>query len=348
MSRSETVLTVFVASPGDTSEERAILENVIRELNDTWSRKFNLLFDLVRWETATHPDFGVDAQDVINRQLGDDYDVFIGIMWGRFGTPTHRAESGTEEEFNRAYERCTANPNIPLMLYFKDAPIPPSQIDTSQLAAVQAFKKRVADLGGLYRSFQTSEEFQRYLRQHLSLITQKWSANVEASTAESQANLDQPESSGDEQMEQAIEVDEDELGYFDYVDLMDESLEKSSRVMERITQYISDLGVKTRQRTEELNKANSTPSRAKPPSQRHIIKQSANDLEEFVALTEVEIPIFAEALQNGLNAFLNATNISTSFAGDQTEQMVKLQQQTAGTRSSMAVLETVLPRFEQA
>ena len=42
---------------------------------------------------------GIDAQDVINRQLGE-YDIFLGIMNTRFGSPTHRADSGTEEEFD--------------------------------------------------------------------------------------------------------------------------------------------------------------------------------------------------------------------------------------------------------
>ncbi|PYL26201.1 MAG: hypothetical protein DMF37_02915 [Verrucomicrobia bacterium] len=44
---------------------------------------------------------GADAQDVINHQLAE-YDIFLGIMSCRFGSPTKRAHSGTEEEFNRA------------------------------------------------------------------------------------------------------------------------------------------------------------------------------------------------------------------------------------------------------
>ncbi|MYD31374.1 MAG: DUF4062 domain-containing protein, partial [Nitrospira sp. SB0661_bin_20] len=61
--------------------------------------------DVVRWETRTTPGFGKDPQDVINKQISDAYDIFIGIMWTRFGTPTPRAGSGTEEEFLRAYDR---------------------------------------------------------------------------------------------------------------------------------------------------------------------------------------------------------------------------------------------------
>ena len=93
--RDERVFVVFVASPSDMQPQRDALEEVIRELNLTWSRKLGIRLDLVRWETHGVP----DAQDVLNRELPDDPDIFIGLMWGRYGTPTSSAGSGTEEEF---------------------------------------------------------------------------------------------------------------------------------------------------------------------------------------------------------------------------------------------------------
>jgi hypothetical protein len=102
MPRQKKVITIFVASPNDVVDERTKLEEVINELNITWSRNIGLRFDLVRWETHAFPGIGDDPQDVINEQIPDDYDIFIGIMWCRFGTPTGRAGSGTAEEFQRA------------------------------------------------------------------------------------------------------------------------------------------------------------------------------------------------------------------------------------------------------
>ncbi len=133
MTRQETVLSVFVASPSDVEEERTHLEDTIREPNTTWSRELGLRLELIRWETHAYPEFAVDAQAVINSQIPDDYDIFIGIMWYRFGTATGR--SGTEEEFDRAKTRFDADSNsVQLMIYFKDtpAPIAPSKLDYSQ------------------------------------------------------------------------------------------------------------------------------------------------------------------------------------------------------------------------
>jgi hypothetical protein len=128
MPRSATIVQVFVGSPSDVKEERDVLESVILELNRVWSKSLGVSFELIRWETHTHPAFGSDPQSIINDQLGEDYDIFIGILWSRFGTLTPRALSGTAEEFNLAVSR-TQNGRPDVMIYFKDAPIAPSKID---------------------------------------------------------------------------------------------------------------------------------------------------------------------------------------------------------------------------
>ena len=137
MARQEHVISVFVASPDDVDDERGKLEEVIREFNVTWRRELGVCFDLVRWETHAYPGTGVDAQAVINEQVSDDFDLFVGIMWCRYGTQTGRAGSGTIEEFERAKARYDEDPScVKLMVYFKDEPIPPSRLDLSQLAKV--------------------------------------------------------------------------------------------------------------------------------------------------------------------------------------------------------------------
>ena len=111
MAKTHTLLQVFVASPSDITDERTLLADVVAEFNKTWGNRNGVTLELLRWETDSRPGFGADAQEVINNQIGDEYDIFIGIMWGRFGSGTKRAESGTEEEFNRAYARLSDSPN---------------------------------------------------------------------------------------------------------------------------------------------------------------------------------------------------------------------------------------------
>jgi len=151
MPRRATVLRVFVASPSDVREERKALESIVAEVNQLQGTSSGIRLELIRWETHVRPGFGNDAQAVINAQISDNYDIFVGIMWTHFGTPTERAGSGTEEEFNQAFERFQRNRDtVSLLIYFKDAPIKPSSIDADQLAAVKRFQKRIQELDGFY------------------------------------------------------------------------------------------------------------------------------------------------------------------------------------------------------
>src|SRR5262249_21309833 len=128
------LLSAFVASPSDVAEERDALEALAAELNLLWGPQLQTRLQLLKWETHAHPDFGVDAQSVINEQIRAVYEIFIGIFWARIGTKTARAASGTVEEFERALVRQADAPgSIKIMLYFKDAPLAPSQMDPEQL-----------------------------------------------------------------------------------------------------------------------------------------------------------------------------------------------------------------------
>lgn len=162
------VFSAFVASPSDVSAERQVLNRVVEELNLIW-KGFGVQIDLLKWETHTTPSVSTDPQAAINAQIGESFDIFIGIFWSRLGTPTPRGMSGSVEEFERAYERKKSNPgSVEIMIYFKNEPISPAQIDADQLSMVHDFKKKLPDLGALYREFSSTAEFENMCRIHLS------------------------------------------------------------------------------------------------------------------------------------------------------------------------------------
>lgn len=161
---------IFLASPGDTSEERKAVESVIEEINKTSGSRDQFNLELVKWETDTYSSIGVDGQDVINRQIGTDYNIFVGIMWKKFGSPTLRAESGTEEEFDIAYNRYLEDKQgIDIMFYFNSSPYPQDS-DLGQIKKVQIFKQKLQDLGVLHKSYKNSQEFEKELRMDLTRL----------------------------------------------------------------------------------------------------------------------------------------------------------------------------------
>lgn len=157
---------IFLASPGDTSDERKAAEEVIDEINKTTGPRDNYRFELLKWETDTYSAIGEDGQDVINKQIGSDYQIFVGVMWKKFGSPTKRAGSGTEEEFQLAYDRHEKKKDIHIMFYFNSAPIP-QDADLVQAQKVKEFKTRIQDLGVYHRSFESTKDFEKELRMGL-------------------------------------------------------------------------------------------------------------------------------------------------------------------------------------
>ena len=158
----------FIASPGDTMEERNACEEVFEDINSGLGKILGIRLSSLRWEKDIYPSVGEYGQQVINKQINDNYDLFIGIMKTRFGTPTPQAESGTEEEFDIAYERWE-NGEIDNIFFFFGNPIMPiNEIDPIQYQKVLDFKKRIGEQGVLYLEYTNNEDFKKQLAKSLT------------------------------------------------------------------------------------------------------------------------------------------------------------------------------------
>jgi hypothetical protein len=122
-------------------------------------------------------------QQVIFDQLPvRNWDVFVGILWTRFGIPSlgsnvitgNDANSGTEEEFAAALN-CFRQSGKPRILFYRrtGGPADILRLDTQQLALVQDFFKKF-DAGqpfeGLYRKYEGPDQFRSLLRAHFQEI----------------------------------------------------------------------------------------------------------------------------------------------------------------------------------
>ena len=98
---------VFLASPGDVNEERQRVRQFFERYNQSTAHLWNVRFDVVDWENYSTIGVG-RPQELISEQTLEKYQpslaLVIGIMGQRFGSPTGKADSGTEEEFNWAME----------------------------------------------------------------------------------------------------------------------------------------------------------------------------------------------------------------------------------------------------
>jgi hypothetical protein len=160
-------LKVLVASPSDTAEERGIVVQVIHQLNSLHGSEEGFLLNPQLWEEDSYSALGIDAQDVINRQLGE-YDIFLGIMNTRFGSPTHRANSGTEEEFDRALDKYWNRPDkVRILFYFRNSTVNFLDLDPVQALRVHEFRAAIRIQGLLAKDYTSNEQFRGYVYKDL-------------------------------------------------------------------------------------------------------------------------------------------------------------------------------------
>jgi hypothetical protein len=168
MPRLVNILRVFVASPNDVGKERERLKSIIDEVNKQIGSSSGVQLELVRYETDVAPGIGEYTQDVINKKIDDEYDIFIGIMWKKFGTTTKVAPSGTVEEFDRAYARHTMLPGtVNIMFYFKKAPVNRDEIEPEQIKLIDEFCKNLGGKGILWDKYKSMNDFEKKVRTHL-------------------------------------------------------------------------------------------------------------------------------------------------------------------------------------
>ena len=330
MPRDERAFVVVVASPSDMQPERDALEEVIRELNLTWSRKLGIRLDLVRWETHGVPGFGTDAQDVLNRELPDDPDIFIGLMWGRYGTPTSSAGSGTEEEFKRALKRYRQDSaSIRIMIYFKDAPLPPSQIDPDQLALVQRFRSSLDDEGGLYWNFSEIDKFEGLIRLHLTRQVQELYDGAQGeAVSDSAAQINSAAASFE-----AVE----ELGLIDYLDVVDENFSSLVEITERISNETTALGQRMRERTKEMTEAVEQAPQGQLSRRvaRALTGKAAGDMTNYVIRMRTELPLFDDLLHRGAEAAGRAALMAMDTAAEDKNQVITAKQQLGALHDAL-------------
>ncbi len=252
MPQQQVILNVFLASPSDVSYEREVIQNIINELNKTWSKNLNLRLELLRWETDVVPSFGEYSQGVINKQIGSDYDIFIGLLWSKFGMPTKDYESGTEEEFYRAYELHNSGKDIDLLIYFKNDPIAFEDIDPHQIQKIKEFKQTIQNLGGVY-GITSNDNFEGKLRSHLSVIIQKWKDRLyrnNKNEALSPTNL-MKNSYISETITEAQDI-EDEEGIIDLDEKAKEALAKCESIINNIAESLAEFNKTTTSYTEQI------------------------------------------------------------------------------------------------
>jgi predicted NACHT family NTPase len=171
--RAETLhLKVFVSCPEDVEVEKQIVKDVCESLTKINDPHINVR--VIEWKKDTVSQItGEPPQSVINDQIKEDYDIYVGILWKRFGVIQSNGRTPTEEEFENALKRYKETRKPLISFYFKIDPVySPTSYDVEQVLAVRKFQGRISELG-LYKEFKESE-FQKKVIEDIGYKIRNW------------------------------------------------------------------------------------------------------------------------------------------------------------------------------
>jgi tetratricopeptide (TPR) repeat protein len=177
-------LRIFVSSPGDVGEERAIAHRVIERLRFRYVGRADL--EVLLWEHLP-----LVATQSFQEQIPNagEFDLVVMVVWSRMGTKLPdaikrddgtRYESGTEYEFEQALEASRRKGLPSLIVYRKTARVMVDLSDqegdllelTRQKKAVESFidrwfKSPDGSFHAAFHPFESSAQFEDLLERHL-------------------------------------------------------------------------------------------------------------------------------------------------------------------------------------
>lgn len=189
MAETRTIVRVFLASPSDLNEERQLAKQIVDDFNKSWADHLGHQVELMGWEdtvsTYRRP------QEAINQDLAR-CELFIGMMWRLWGTPTgEEFTSGFQEEFTLAERRREKDGAPEIKLLFKKVDQAAARDPGPVLKKVLEFKESIR-AKVLYKEFEGTDDFRQIfeacIRDYVQLIDRE-RRKREPERAQQQANI---------------------------------------------------------------------------------------------------------------------------------------------------------------
>ena len=301
-------VSVFLSSPSDVEEEREACARAVRQVEALRGMKDGFSIQLLRWESSTSPALGQPAQAIINKQIGDSYDIFVGVICARFGTPTEEWQSGTEEEFRLAYARLKGGENVQILLYFIDPKLSSRDIDGEQLVKVQKFKADAESLGLISNVRETHGLESRVMKDISRSVDEVLKVELaEGRPTPRDKSGDQSTSDSRETLindDGTIDEDEYQAGLLDLQILMEDKMADVSGLTDEISKAQLTLNGKISSATRNLDLLSKDSATGAPPARKakKIVDGVSNEIIVYASTVERATPKMKESFYESLAA----------------------------------------------
>ncbi len=185
---------IFVSSPGDVPDERAVAWDVIDNLPyDPAFGDHEVTVKIIAWDRPGAPpmEANIPPQEAINAGLPrpSDCDIVIVVFWTRMGTPLtidgREYASGTEFEYRDAVEAAAQHGSPRVLVYKREQNIALDPDDPQFMERYQQYKRvkhffstefadaETGSLHGGYNTYQTPEDLRKLISEHLVYLIMK-------------------------------------------------------------------------------------------------------------------------------------------------------------------------------
>jgi len=177
-------LRVFVSSPDDLGEERALVQDLIKRLAVEYQRHFAL--EAVIWEETALSAAQDFQQGIVDPSKCD---IVVVMLWSKLGSiiqaPGYEGMTGTEWEFHDAIRRAEIEGKPVVLMYRKTAPksgdlmdpavVEQAREDRNKLEAF--FSAEVVGKKRAFRAFDNKDRLAQMLEHHLRSELNKYRAS---------------------------------------------------------------------------------------------------------------------------------------------------------------------------
>lgn len=154
------IINIFLSCTSEIVNEIDHLEHAANVINTT---RRDLQVNILRFNKNSHPSSGAHAQELIYNQIGDKYDIYLGIFWKKYGSPTKKYDSGVVDEYENAKEL-----GKKIMFYFNtQPPTSMNEININDFTKIENFKKKLEKDNILYHQYNGSDSFDSCIIKHL-------------------------------------------------------------------------------------------------------------------------------------------------------------------------------------
>lgn len=157
-----TIYDLLISCPGDVTEYVEMIKECVENFNRGIGKLNNIEVVTKHWSKDSYPESGGKPQELLNKQFVRDCDAAVAIFGTRFGTPTDKYGSGTEEEI---YEMLSAEKQV--FMYFVESLVDLSKIDYEQYQKVSKFKESYKEIG-IFEVIKNKDDFERKFTNHLT------------------------------------------------------------------------------------------------------------------------------------------------------------------------------------